>query len=63
MSQQSMIPGAGPFRAHAQKYQSGETDITGRITKIGDSSVRTALYQAAYVIVTQPIKGCSNLKS
>src|SRR5438874_3640539 len=26
-----------------KKYQSGETDITGRISKIGDKSVRTAL--------------------
>jgi transposase len=51
------------FGLTPKKYQSGETDVTGRITKIGDSSVRTALYQAAHVIVTQPIKGCSNLKS
>ena len=28
------------------KYQSGETDVTGRISKIGDASVRTALYGA-----------------
>ena len=39
-----------------KKYQSGETDITGRISKIGDKSVRTALYQAAHVILTQPVK-------
>jgi transposase len=30
-----------------KKYQSGETDFTGRISKVGDKSVRTALYQAA----------------
>jgi hypothetical protein len=41
----------------------GETDVTGRITKIGDRSVRTALYQAAHVILTRPMKGCLNLKS
>src|SRR6202048_1576586 len=44
-----------------KKYQSGETDITGRISKIGDASVRTALYEAAHVILTRPVKG-SGLK-
>ena len=44
------------------KYQSGETDFTGRISKIGDASVRTALYEAASVILTRPVKG-SSLKS
>jgi transposase len=45
-----------------KKYQSGETDYTGRISKIGDSSVRTALYEAAHVIMTKPVKA-SALKS
>lgn len=44
------------------KYQSGETDVTGRISKLGDGSVRTALYEAANVILTRPIKG-GGLKS
>ena len=35
------------FGLTAKTYQSGETDITGRISKIGDSGVRTALYEAA----------------
>jgi len=39
-----------------QRYQSGETDYTGRISKIGDESVRTALYQAAHIILTRPVK-------
>ena len=39
------------------KYQSGETDVTGRISKLGDGSVRTALDEAANVILTRPIKG------
>ena len=30
-----------------RKYQSGETDVTGRISKCGDQEVRTALYEAA----------------
>jgi transposase len=40
-----------------KKYQSGETDFTGRISKIGDETVRTALYEAANVILTRPVKG------
>lgn len=54
----------GPhFGLTPKKYQSGETDITGRISKVGDTSVRTALYEAANVILTRPIRGCSSLKS
>jgi transposase len=45
------------------KYQSGEIDRTGRISKIGDSSVRAVLYEAAHVILTKPVKGCTALKS
>ena len=45
------------------KYQSGETDINGRITKIGDAWVRAALYEAANIILTKPLKGCTALKS
>jgi transposase len=45
------------------KYQSGETDIDGRISKIGDVSVRTVLYEAANIILTKPLKGCTALKS
>lgn len=50
------------FGLTPKKYQSGETDYTGRITKIGDGSVRTALYEAANIILTRPVKG-SALKS
>src|SRR5438094_8918808 len=56
-----------PVAAHCgltpKKHQSGETDYTGRISKIGDASVRTALYEAANVMLTKPLKGCSQLKS
>jgi transposase len=45
------------------KYQSGETDIDGRITKIGDAWVRAALYEAANIILIKPLKGCTALKS
>jgi len=58
----SKIVGAH-FGLTPKRYQSGETDVTGRITKIGDASVRAVLYEAAHVILTRPIKGCSSLKS
>ena len=50
------------FGLTPKKHQSGEKDITGRISKIGDASVRAALYEAAHVILTRPVKG-SGLKS
>jgi transposase len=50
------------FGLTPRKYQSGETDVTGRISKIGDAGVRTMLYEAANVILTKPVKG-SALKS
>jgi transposase len=55
---------AGPlFGLTPKKYQSGETDYSGRISKTGDASVREALYEAANLILTKPIKGCARLKS
>lgn len=51
------------FGMTPKKYQSGETDYTSRISKIGDGSVRTALYEAAHIMLTKPLKGCSALKS
>jgi transposase len=54
----------GPyFGLTPRKYQSGETDIDGRISKIGDASARANLYEAANVILTKPLKGCRALKS
>jgi transposase len=55
---------AGPlFGLTPKKYQSGETDYSGRISKNGDASVREALYEAAHIILTKPIRGCAQLKS
>jgi transposase len=51
------------FGLTPRKYQSGQTDVTGRISKIGDAAVREALYQAAHVMLTKPVKGCPQLKS
>jgi transposase len=50
------------FGLTPKRYQSGETDVTGRISKVGDAGVRTARYEAANVILTRPVKG-SALKS
>ncbi len=48
----------GPhFGLTPRKYQSGQTDVTGRISKIGDKSVRTVLYEAAQVILTRVVRG------
>jgi transposase len=45
------------FGLTPKKYKSGETDVTGRISKIGDASMRTALYEAANVILTRAGEG------
>jgi len=54
--------GLTPRKYQSGETRSGETDVTGRISKIGDAGVRTALYEAANVILTRPVKG-SALKS
>ena len=41
------------FGLTPKKYQSGETDVTGGISKVGDGTVRVALYEAAKVILTR----------
>jgi len=51
------------FGMTPKRYQSGETDYTGRISKNGDDSVRAVLYEAGHVILTRPLKGCTALKS
>ena len=51
------------FGLTPKRYQSGTIDRTGRISKIGDAAVRTALYQAAHIMLTKPVKGCAELKS
>lgn len=40
------------FGMTPRKYQSGETDVTGRISRVGDVAARTALYQAAHIILS-----------
>jgi transposase len=41
------------FGLTPKKYQSGETDVTGGITRVGDEMARTALYEAANVLLSR----------
>ena len=50
------------FGLTPKKYQSGEIDVTGSITKVGDRMGRTALYEAANVMLTRTVR-FSELKS
>jgi transposase len=53
----------GPhFGLTPRKHQSGEMDVSGRISKSGDEQVRAVLYECAQTILTRPVKG-SQLKS
>ncbi len=44
------------FGLTPKRYQSGETDVTGGITKVGDAAVRTALHDAANVLLSRVTK-------
>jgi len=39
-----------------RKHQSGELDRTGRLSKVGDEMVRTALYEAASVMLSRVVR-------
>ena len=39
------------FGLTPRRYQSGEVDRSGRISKVGDGAVRAALYEAATVLL------------
>jgi transposase len=41
------------FGLTPKRYQSGETDVTGGISKAGDATVRAVLYEAANVMLTR----------
>lgn len=49
------------FGLTPKKYQSGETDVTGRISKVGDDMVRSALFEAANAML-RPTTRYSSLK-
>src|ERR1700756_3406488 len=44
---------AGALFGLTKKYQSGEKDVTGGITRAGDEMARTALYEAANVLLAR----------
>ena len=44
------------FGLTPKKYQSGETDITGAVSRVGDVMVRTALYEAAHILLTRAVR-------
>jgi len=41
------------FGLTPKKYQSGETDVSGGISRVGDAMVRAALYEAAHVMLSR----------
>ena len=49
------------FGLTPKRYQSGETDVSGGISKVGDASVRAALYEAANAMLTR-VSGISALE-
>jgi transposase len=44
------------FGLTPRKYQSGETDRTGAVSRVGDAMVRTALYEAAHILLTRAVR-------
>ena len=44
------------FGLAPRRFQSGETDYDGRIPKCGDAMMRTALYEAARVLLIRTQK-------
>jgi transposase len=47
------------FGLTPRKHQSGEVDRMGRISKWGDAMMRTALYEAAQVLLTRVKRWCA----
>ena len=50
------------FGLTPRKYQSGEMDITGPISKSGDAGVRALLFEAAHIVLIKPVKKAGALK-
>jgi transposase len=44
------------FGLTPRKYQSGETDVTGAVSRAGDAMVRTALYEGAHILLTRAVR-------
>jgi transposase len=41
------------FGLTPRRYQSGQTDVTGAISRVGDAMVRAALYEAAHIMLSR----------
>lgn len=41
------------FGLTPKKYQSGQTDVTGGISRVGDAMVRAVLYEAAHIMLSR----------
>jgi transposase len=44
------------FGLTPRKYQSGETDVTGAVSRVGDAMVRTALYEGVHILLTRAVR-------
>jgi transposase len=44
------------FGLTPRRYQSGETDVSGGISRVGDAMARTALYEAAQSMLTRTVR-------
>ncbi len=44
------------FGLTPKKYPSGETDITGAVSRVGDVMGQTALYEAAHIMLTRAVR-------
>jgi transposase len=50
---------AAHFGLTPRRYQSGEMDNPGRISKAGDPDVRCALYTAAHALISRSASWCT----
>jgi transposase len=44
------------FGLTPRKYQSGATDVTGAVSRVGDAMVQMALYEGAHIILTRTVR-------
>jgi transposase len=47
------------FGLTPRAFSSGETDYTGRISRCGDTLMRSTLYEAAHTLLTHTTRWCS----
>jgi hypothetical protein len=52
-----------PARGHGQRYQSGEVDRAGRVSKCGDGMVRGLLFEAAKILLRRSTRPTALLEA